>query len=516
MAADTPASQAPEGTPGLPGTDVAGTVTRRGLLAGAAAVGGSVVVGGALRPPVARAEMRRNTTAEGDTDGSTDGKVRKHAAGPRGESITADFGSQAEGRFGLMFPGLPPFRPSSTLMRDLAGRMADPALAADDNSGIPAGYTYLGQFITHDMTFDQTPLSLQESDPHATTNFDSANTDLEVVYASRAADPAMWDGDRLRIDAPNGFPDLPRDSGGRALIGDFRNDENLLISQLHLAFVQLHNAFVAAGHSRARATELTRWHYQWLIVFDFLPRIVGQENVDRYLRRTNSGTYTVMRRFFAPRDPAKPMMPIEFSAGAFRYGHSQVRSSYSMNASTGAPIFGNPDIDLHGFRPVPAQLRIDWSRFFQLPGGPAPVNLSRRIDSKIAVPLFDLPESIIPRVGDIFTSLAERNLLRGAMLGVAAGQDIAKFMRLKPLTNGDLGLTDPGWGGKAPLWFYALKEAELQQGGRRLGDLGGRIVAEVLLTLMHSDRSSFFHVKNFAPVVGSFDMGRMLKLAGAA
>ena len=78
-------------------------------------------------------------------------------------------------------------------------------------------------------------------------------------------------------------------------------------------------------------------------------------------------------------------------------------------------------------------------------------------------------------------SLAQRNLIRGKRLGLPAGPDVAKMMKMKPLSNSELGLPDPGnpgWAGKAPLWFYILRESEIRQGGRRLGPLGAKLVAE--------------------------------------
>jgi hypothetical protein len=126
-------------------------------------------------------------------------------------------------------------------------------------------------------------------------------------------------------------------------------------------------------------------------------------------------------------------------------------------------------------------------------------------------------------VNDGTPSLAERNLLRGKRLGLPAGQDVATRMGITPLTNEQLGLPDPanpGWQGKAPLWFYVLKEAELTHAGERLGAVGGRIVTEVILGILEADKNGYLKVNPgfrpvapIAPATGQFRTGDFLKFA---
>lgn len=190
------------------------------------------------------------------------------------------------------------------------------------------------------------------------------------------------------------------------------------------------------------------------------------------------------RRYYRPK--TIPYMPIEFSAAAFRFGHSQIRGIYNLNATArDRPIFvpgplQNETQDLRGFRPLPGQWTIDWGQFFPLDGS-AP-QLSRLIDSKLVPALFSLP--------DDGGSLAFRNLKRGQVLGLPSGQSVAKALKAEPVLSGEeLQAPDP-----TPLWFYILKEAELLAGGRHLGPVGGRIVAEVILGLLELDTRSWLSI----------------------
>ncbi len=451
-----------------------------------------------------------------------------------------------EGRFGLMFKRLPAFEPPDDLLVELAAGMEEPRDAptsATDNPRVPSGFVLLGQFIDHDLTFDDTPIPEQREDPLARVNFRSARLDLDSLYgAGPGKSPELYDPSdptKLRIvglgdpDAPD---DLPRRDDGKAMVGDPRNDENLIICQLHLAFMKFHNALV--DHARAEgargvdevfavARRLCRWHYQWVVVHDFLPRVVGQDLVDEILEERADGSVRVNLDFYKPKNPEKPMMPVEFAAAAYRFGHSMLRPGYVINEQGGgAALFGEQptDSNLNGSRPFPQRLVIAWRHFFDVPGVPGPpANGARRLDSDLSLPLFSLPASVVPPP-DTRVSLAERNLLRGKRLGLPSGQQVARQMGAVPLSNQELGLGEaPGWEGQAPLWFYVLKEAELRHDGERLGAVGGRIVAEVILGLLELDRSSYLRMApNWRPetpiarTAGLFDVGDLLVFAGAA
>jgi hypothetical protein len=513
-----------------PSQCVESTVGRRTLLTGAAGVV-AASVGGVTLSSEAGAIAAAGTT----TGHPEQAKLWAHATGVlRGSDVAVRAGRNKEGRFGVMFKNAEGFAPPDELLKSLATQMGEPSSPnpADlDNPRVPAGFTFLGQFIDHDMTLDRTPIPEQEVDPLALTNFDTPMFDLGSLYGRGPdRDPDLYEPGgtgRMRVVRnANGVDDLPRRADGTALVGDHRNDENLIISQLHLLFAKFHNRCLDSGIARslAEAQRLTRWHFQWIIVHDFLERIVGTEVVARFLQPGGR----VNREFYKPKNPHRPMMPIEYSVAAYRFGHSMVRAAYLLNVRTTppavAPIFGAEGADLRGSRPLPARLEIDWRHFFEVPGQPAtPRNQARRIDTRLSRPLFDLPPTV---VADAMTSLAERNLIRGKRLGLPAGQDVATRMGVTALTNTQLGLPDPGnsgWSGKAPLWFYLLRESELQANGERLGAVGGRLVAEVILGILEADKASYLHAKpDFVPAPpiaateGAFRMGNLIAFAQAS
>jgi hypothetical protein len=437
---------------------------------------------------------------------------------------------QAEGRFGFMFKDLPPFSPPDELLRGLAAGMQQPPSTTGefDNPSIPAGFTFFGQFVDHDLTSDRLSQLDKQQDPEGLKNFRTPIYDLDSVYAGGPqVNPQLFDGAKMRLDSHDGIEDLLRKADGTADIGDPRNEENAIIHQLQIAFIKFHNAMVdhvastgtAAGGVFAEAQRMTQKYYQWAVLTDFLPRICGQAAVDATLKK-QSGNAPIRAdlRHFKPKKT--PFMPVEFAVAAYRFGHSQIRAGYRINPTTGAAFFQPQpgESNLNGFRPLLPVLKIDWQNFFDIPGSQITPQRSQRIDTKITAPLFQLPFGGQP------LSLAERNLLRGKALKLPSGQVVAKEMGLTPISNVDLGLPpDAGWDGQAPLWFYVLKEAELQHQGVHLGDVGGRIVAETLVGLLAHNRDSFFRLDpNFTPAPpiasqpGVFGVGDLLRFAGAA
>src|SRR4051812_23913025 len=426
-----------------------------------------------------------------------------HAANPRGLAAGANPG-QPFGRFGPMFdlppcPALPEdglAALAKAMVKDDAGAPITEAEPVDENDRIPAGYTYFGQFVDHDISFDPTPLGAQQVDRDALVDFRSPALDLDSVYGRGPADqPYLYERDGLRLrvgPAPNPQPlapvetkhDIQRLADGTAMLGDKRNDENKIVSQLHGAFIAFHNKVVmddaildSFGADRttpearfAAAASITRWHYQWVVVHDFLQRICEPGMVEEVL---NPGGTPRLQHYLNA--AAKyPYMPLEFSGAAYRFGHSMVRPSYSLNkvvlSRKSDPAAGIPAGDptkeriptfsrakqgtenLNGFpSTIPAFWGIDWSFFLDdvepVAGGvkvgaedavlPQP---SYRIDALLAEPLQDLPEFFNPAVppgspASIVGNLAFRNLKRGQMLRLPSGQAVARALGITPLSD---------------------------------------------------------------------------------
>jgi Animal haem peroxidase len=493
------------------------------------------------------------------------GRAGRH---PTKSSLNTLSGHGDPGMFGRMFPGLPPLTVDDTKLKALAEAMLDlnPDAIAGDNSKIPAGFTYLGQFVDHDITLDLTSIGEKLEDPAAVQNFRTPALDLDSIYGrgpdgsphlyARAANgnPSAKllvgrtvQGFRDFGTVPAVFPnDLPRSPEGQALIGDHRNDENLLVAQIHLAFIKFHNKvvdIVAGGTDPPVAEELffqarqeVAWHYQWLVLHDFVERLTEDGLIARILNRG--------RKFY--RFKKTPYMPVEFSGAAYRLGHSMVRQAYNHNRifnSSGAPNTANATLELlfnfsglsgqivgdlapdplTGPVPInklPSNWIIDWRRFFDVVPVPPGLgtNPSRKLDPFIVKALHTLPGG---------SSLPFRNLKRGVMLGLPSGQNVAVAMGIpNPLTPAEIAFGPDGAIAKqhgmheaTPLWYYILKEAHVRHGGSRLCPVGATIVAEVFVGLVHGDHQSYLWKKgaDWSPtlpskVPGTFTMADLLLL----
>lgn len=464
-----------------------------------------------------------------------------------------------QGRFGRMFPTLPPFAGDTKRVRQALTELGAPNGPMDagrpnpdgspgarniDNPAITAGFTYLGQFLDHDMTFDPTSSLARQQDPESLRNFRIPALDLDSVYGGGPdVSPHLYDAsvDRRRstmlVERIPGSAkvsmggkaryDMPRNSQHVGLAGDARNDENLIISQLHLAFLRFHNRVLAdvreavgaaatAEELFAESSRIVRWHYQWIILHDFLERTVGEDVLQDVL--TNGLKHFTWRN--------EPFIPVEFSAAAYRFGHSQVRPTYRANFGPSAThpqeqffaqVFNPtaPDSDdppdLRGGKRA-ARRFIDWQSFFDFGDGLA--FQGKRIDTVLSSPLFNLmgkPEAES-------TSLAARNLLRGLMLKLPSGQRVARAMQLPVLAAGDLDDLKPfSLQHQTPLWFYILREAEVTATGEHLGPVGGRIVAEVIVGLVQGDRQSYLRQEpGWLPTYGHDGTFTMVDLLRAA
>ena len=432
-------------------------------------------------------------------------------------------GSNDLSPFVRLFPQLPSFtEPSDQQLADLAQSQEDPNLAAGNNVGVPAGFTYFGQFIDHDLTLDTTALPATDVDPTTLNNNRTPRFDLDSVYAGGPSkSPQLYaaDGKHFLVQEPNslGARDLPRNPDGSAVLVEKRNDENQIIAQLHLAALKFHNRLIDEGHSFASAQRLTQWHYQWVVMHDYLPHVAGQDLVDRLKQPLE----LFRHRGYKPPSGLTPPTPIEFSVALFRYGHSQVRRSYALQQ--GGPffqVFSFTLPDLRGGRPLESNRQIDWRMFFDVDGGatPAGQNVSRKLDTLISSALFQLPIPGAEASGS--NVLAFRNMVRADRYGLPSGEAVAQALHIPPLTDAELGDLGPGFENGTPLWYYALAESEVREGGARLGAVTGTVVTGTFLSFLYLDRSSYLYAPgSWSPSVaheGDFTIGDFLRFAGVA
>jgi len=432
---------------------------------------------------------------------------------------------------------------------------------------IPAGYTYLGQFIDHDLTFDPVSSLQRDNDPAAIVDYRTPRFDLDCLYGRGPADsPYLYrdDGVRMRLgrrlndrtkdlgyDVPRPPEPDPRvrsrNDSEKAIIGDPRNDENVIIAQLHALFLQFHNRYVDLLESAGKTPTFAnvqlqvRWHYQWIVLYDFLPRIIDasiyqevlphvtkakKEVLESPLTPTEAvpgAYYEPVLRFYKPEHEG--FIPVEFSGAAYRFGHSMVRDKYRLNTNTdpgiGGPLpilSGDAKKDLQGFRSFRNDWGIEWGLFFEGLNKLEPQR-ALQIDTSLAAALGDLH---FPFTADI-PSLAERNLLRGWRLGLPSGETVANALGEKTLDeeelrlHGSVYLRRPlldGFRKNTPLWYYILAEAASRGQNGALGRVGSRIVMETFLGLLWKDGHSFLRQDpRWKPMAEPFGMTEFIKFA---
>lgn len=473
------------------------------------------------------------------------GKERKD------DQVTPPQSSLIAGRFGRMFRNLPSFEPSDESIKKYVDHLLRPLEEGHnpDNDRTPAGFTYLGQFIDHDLTFDPVSSLDRQNDPDALQNFRTPRLDLDSVYgAGPKAQPYLYQKDKAKLLVGQGIgdeeDDLPRNGDDEvALTGDPRNDENILVGQLQLAFIKLHNRLVddiqaalkgkgdpaslephqktlldslwdkTEGGVFREAQRMTRWHYQWVVLKEFLPKICGDETVAALLEEEDRGEAGIYRRvkdleFYKPEH--SPYIPVEWSVAAYRYGHSQIRPSYDLNAKTKQ---ANPDIEifienpddqplrhLAGGRKLPEFWTLDWSFFFNenppsSPDAEPTSQKGQKIDTRLAGGLRFIAGADEESEGEedaktkVNRFLGKLNLERGRSMGLPSGQAVARLMGYAPVEQEEFEDDE------TPLWFYVLKEAEVKAGSEHLGPVGGRIVAEVILGILKADPFCFLRVE---------------------
>ena len=491
-------------------------------------------------------------------------QMSSHGSPPLRGLMSTSRSSSFEGRFGRMFRSLPVANYGNTDAETIANlKVLGTAMEAPfdspkdtpdtEESGIPALYTYFGQFIDHDLTFGPEGSFQKQRDPDALVDFRTPAFDLDCVYGRGPGDqPYLYEGDKFLLGksikggVDDAAHDLPRNQAdpARALIGDPRNDENVLVSQLHGLFLRFHNRLLTDNIVKTfdeAQRELQR-HYQYVILNDFLPRIIDKNVLDEL--KTNDHYDRHKIRFYKPK--RSPFIPLEFSTAAYRFGHSMIRPGYRLNDSddTLLSIFSSDPLkDLRGKHAMDERRGIDWGRLIDIderaygdPDKPVDENKKRlqfayRIDTSLVNPLGKLP----PNVAETVVSLSTRNLLRSFSLGLPSGQAVARAMNVEVLPGENIVIgkaveiqdagasstpiekINPVFKDNCPLWTYILAEAmqhkidvtipvkgpAIKVGTTRLGPVGGRIVAETFLGLMFEDPFSLLRTdSSWTPKIG--------------
>jgi hypothetical protein len=393
--------------------------------------------------------------------------------------------------------------------------------------------TFFGQFIDHDITLDATSAIGTTIDPRSIRNVRTPNLDLDCVYGDGVeASPHLYG----EINGRDGFllfgrhdneHDLARNCKGTALIGDFRNDENIFVSQIQGAFICLHNILLHEVYEGTalgkRIKDLAmhttkpdiwsdvvlpqlsefemvrrciRLHYQWLVINEFLPAFVDDGSIEAAFSRDLFG-------------PHLPMIPVEFSGAVYRFGHATVQQSYKLTHDRDPVDF----FEQPGFNPREKKWTVDMSVFFK--HGRKNAQSARKIGMTVAKDLFNLPfvhgGFDMPDGTHVTEAQARklplRNILRDRFaLQLASGQQIAEDLGLKPKPVPKI-LADENIK-KTPLWFYILEEAHHAHG--KLTGVGGCICAAVFRNLLKQDKSSYFHLHSFSPFEEFDNLGKLM------
>lgn len=435
-------------------------------------------------------------------------------------------GGGGEDRFGRMFPDLSPGYVGQASLSAVGrpGGPMDSGSTKKKTASVPVGMIFFGQFLDHDITLDATTSFRQVvNDAEEIPNIRTPTLDLDCVYGlGPEAQPYLYTDDdddfrgaKLLEGAPD---DLPRAANGRAIIGDPRNDENRVISQIQLAMIRFHNHVVdtlKGEHPELRRAELfeearqtATWHYQHAVVFDFLTALCGDAVVEDIL---GCG-----RRYYCG---GHPYIPVEFSVAAYRFGHSMIPLKVqTQKHGAKHDLFGS--VLGSGFTPLASpDAVVDMHEIFDTPQNRS-VERADQLDTKLASILLALP--FVQGSADE-KSLATRNLMRGNVFLLPGGEKVAEKME-RPADEIDKvkdRIEDLGLGRKGiPLWLYLLAEAEEIgrertnggfEKGEGLGPVGARIVAETIIGLLELDDHSFLGTnRNWTPRSAWDSLGKIL------
>ena len=450
-----------------------------------------------------------------------------------------------------------PFEPAALealaeQMKDSHERRTERGKRKIGKTTMPSGYVYFGQFIDHDITRDNRAPENAIPCVEEIDNFRTARLDLEILYGKIPESvPCIYEGDgeRLKLGPTleaqgiDGRPisssldDLPRvlDGGskGTAILIDPRNDENLIVAQLHVLFAKFHNLALELIRNQPalspeppkslldRTRRFVTWHYQWLVINDFLPRVVREEVLSD-IKKAGSQP-RLFKRWYTPKKDGVVSLPVEFTVAAFRFGHSAVRSGYDLNDYVGG---GNAmqiiQMTKRGrgiITQLPANWVISWRKFFW--GVPGELNLAAETDTNISEMLYDLPKQTaeafrfqpqfrladLPPGEKMMPTLPATTLKRGSNIRLPSGEEFATSFGYDPIDPCILfpdqkDFFESKLNGRTPLWYYLLREAAVEPNAeppmcglqlQKLGTIGSRIVAETLYQLLYADGESIFN-----------------------
>lgn len=466
-----------------------------------------------------------------------------------GKNVLCSLHSYTEesfGRFGRMFRDLKPLynKPKAISALGAINGPMDGGNTPKFTNNVPLGMIFFGQFIDHDITFDTTTSFSSINNPNQITNSRSAKLDLDSVFGGGPEDDPF-----LYLPRSNGFylhtaltnnnigqnkstekHDLQRNGRETAIIGDPRNDENRIISQMQLGFIRFYNALYKKYEDEnpkyspeeiyEEARKSVEWHYQWIVVNDFLPAMCGKYVVDDILANG--------RKYYKPKKHA--FIPVEFSVAAFRFGHTMISQNLKLQLDGDEKNLFSKEIGSGFTRITSKEQAVEWDAFFDY--GTNNFQKAEKLDTTLAPILLNLP--FIPSTNPDDTSLATRNLRRGQSFLLPSGENVARHMerpeseidQVLSFIKNQLNPHNIDLGAGVPLWFYILAEAEVigrkddennNSLGEGLGPVGATIVAEVLIGLLELDRNSYLgNNRGWVPYLGidgEFMMKDLMELA---
>lgn len=424
-----------------------------------------------------------------------------------------------------LFPGLDPLKLQKDKdLKCIINAMLEPG-GKIPKSSISAGYTYFGQFLAHDITFSAKPSKKKLSKKGKLNSLNTPKLNLDLLYGGGpATHPYIYSqniekdyffhlkkkkfkekislqtfddkNESTLVKGSFRIWDVPRKKGV-ALIPDPRNDEHILLSQLHTAFLLSHNNIISGSKIKNVVERFKRTkkklvhHYHWLIINDYLKKFIKQDLIDDLISGKKTALY----------NPHKmPFIPIEFSAAAFRFGHSLVRNSYSFNR-----IYPLPNVKKESFLALLEDNInfVDWRNFFQSkslnPKKSSFLNKAKIISPWLVSNLEDFPitNKFFRQSKIVGENLARLNLKTGFDLELPSGQSIAHALHLpeNEILQVDIKNLPCYYRDNTPLWLYILYEAYSLEKGQKLGPVGERIIAEVIIGIIKSNPNSYLNTK---------------------